>query len=111
MGENVLITGGANGIGQALVQTFKEAGFDVVFVDVDDHHGEALASACDASYYHVDVTQPEAIAAFFKKMDQEQVRFSVLINNVGKTKVKPFLELTYQEFDDVLKTNLYSTFL
>lgn len=111
MNEVALITGGANGIGKALVQTFKEAGFDVVFVDVDDKEGEALASACDATYHHVDVTQPEAINTFFQKLDQDQVRISVLINNVGMTKVKPFLELTYEEFDHVLKTNLYSTFL
>ncbi len=111
MSQVALITGGANGIGQALVQTFKEAGFDVVFVDVDDHQGEALASACDASYYHVDVTQPEAIDAFFQQMDQAAITFSVLVNNVGVTKVKPFLELTYEAFDHVLKTNLYSTFL
>ena len=111
MNQVALITGGANGIGKALVQTFKEAGFDVVFVDVDDKEGEALASACDATYHHVDVTQPEAIDTFFQKLDQNQVRFSVLINNVGMTKVKPFLELTYEEFDEVLKTNLYSTFL
>ena len=45
MNQVALITGGANGIGKALVQTFKEAGFDVVFVDVDDKEGEALASA------------------------------------------------------------------
>lgn len=111
MSQVALITGGANGIGKALVQTFKEAGVHVVFVDVDDHQGEALAIACDASYYNVDVTKPEAIEAFFRKMDQEKVTFSVLINNVGITKVQPFLELSYQEFDDVLKTNLYSTFL
>lgn len=111
MSQVALITGGANGIGKALVQTFKEAGFDVVFVDVDDHQGEELASACDASYHHVDVTQPEAIEVFFRQIDQEKVTFSVLVNNVGMMKVKPFLEVSYQEFDDVLKTNLYSTFL
>ena len=69
MNQVALITGGANGIGKALVQAFKEAGFDVVFVDVDDKEGEALASACDATYHHVDVTQPEAIDTFFQKLD------------------------------------------
>lgn len=111
MGQVALITGGANGIGKALVQAFKDSGYEVVFVDVDRDSGEALASASDTSYYQLDVTKPEAIDAFFQQMDREALTFSVLINNVGITTVKPFLELTYADFDYVLKTNLYSTFL
>lgn len=111
MKQRVLITGGAKGIGEAIVRAFHRAGYAVVFVDRDLHKGRLLAKELGVVFKQVDVSVRQQVEDFFNHTDEAKQPFSVLVNNVGITQVEPFLDLTYEAFDHVLKTNIYSVFL
>ncbi|GEN56780.1 oxidoreductase [Halolactibacillus alkaliphilus] len=111
MKQRVLITGGAKGIGEAIVRAFHEAGYAVVFVDCDLDKGRLLEKELGIVFKQVDVSDRQQVEDFFNQTDEAKQPFTVLVNNVGITQAEPFLDLTYEAFDHVLKTNLYSAIL
>lgn len=112
----VLVTGGANGAGAASVRQFCEEGARVVIVDRDRDAGTRLASALTEDGFSVlfhcaDVARPDqaeravadALAAFG--------RIDVLFNHAGVIIVKPFLDITIAEWDELMDNNAKSAFL
>ena len=53
--RNVLVTGGASGIGLALARRFAQAGDAIVLADLNDAAGQAMADELGGSYRHLDV--------------------------------------------------------
>ena len=83
-GRGVLITGGASGIGAAMVRAFTAQGARVVFLDIDDASGAALAAECVGSTYrHCDVTDIDALRRCVGEADQ-LATLDVLINNAAR---------------------------
>merc|ERR1712008_315783 len=78
--EVVAITGGAAGLGKGTVRQFTLDGFDVVFCDVDETLGKEVAEEFKATFFKVDVTQPNEVEAFFDQIKCEFGRLDVLIN-------------------------------
>lgn len=114
--EAVVITGGAKGIGKELVQAYAEKGYAVLFADVLKDTGEQLekelaASGCQVQFVHADVTDEEDVKRLMDEAVKNGRVISALINNAGKSIWKPPLDLTSEEWDDVLNTNLKSVFL
>ena len=102
-----LITGGAQGIGEACARRFAREGAQVIIADIDDTRGQLLAKELKAQYVHCDVgdkTQVEAMVAQHKRID-------VLVNNAGIFKAAEFLDVTEEDFDAVLRVNLKGAFL
>lgn len=88
-GRGVFITGGATGIGAAMVEAFAGQQARVYFVDIDDEAGESLCNRLEqdgmprANFRMTDVTDPEALAESVRIASQSDGGLSVLINNVG----------------------------
>jgi len=109
-GKIALVTGGAKGIGAAIVQRFVNEGAQVAFVDADEPAGSALAASAGALFVPGDVTRrgvpAQAVAATVARFG----RLDVLVNNAGIIHAAPFLELDEADFDRVLAVNLRSYF-
>ncbi len=106
-----VITGGAQGIGAACAERFAREGALVVLADVDDARGNALAKQLGAMYVHCDVGDKVDVDALVQKTIAKHGRIDVLVNNAGIFKAAPFLEVTEEDFDAVIRVNLKGAFL
>ena len=112
-GTRVLVTGGARGIGRAIVLAFARCGADVIFCYRRDHAAAAevtqvaAASGGRVTGVQADATDPAAVAAL---VTQAGGRIDVLVNNVGAFPAMKVIDMTPGEWDEVVRTNLYSVF-
>jgi len=110
-GRVCIVTGGAQGIGEACVRRFARDGAKPVIVDVDDTRGGALAQELGALYVHCDVGNKAEVDAVVAQALDAHGRIDVLVNNAGIFKAADFLEVTEADFDAVLRVNLKGSFL
>ncbi len=115
-GKVSLITGAAQGIGQACARLFAAQGAHVVLADIQDPAGQALAQelqaqGLSASYVHCDVGLKSDVEALVAQVMNTHRRIDVLVSNAGIFKASPFLEISEQDFDEVLRVNLKGAFL
>ncbi len=106
-----IITGGAQGIGEACARRFAGEGARVVLADVDDARGQALANALGALYVHCDVGDTAQVNAMVAQTMAAHGRIDVLVNNAGIFKAAAFLDVTEADFDAVIRVNLRGAFL
>ena len=110
--KRVLITGGASGIGAATALRFKDEGASVVVLDRDE---QALAEFKNqhpnlSGTILADVSDPEAVAEAFETLDELMGGLDVLINNAGISIRHPFMDITPEEWREVMDVNLNGVF-
>ena len=111
----VMITGAGRGIGKAVALACARAGADVVLGSRHPEQCEEVAADCRscgvrASAAMLDVRDVDSIRAYVNAALAEFGRIDVLVNNVGLTIVKPAVELTEEEFDEVSAVNFKAPF-
>jgi glucose 1-dehydrogenase len=116
-GEIALITGADSGIGQAIAIAFAREGADVAITYFHDEKGiEETRRQVEKAGRRVLVSQldqrdPAAVAYFFQQIQRELGLATILVNNAGiNGVVKPLHQLTNEEWDDVIRTDLYGPF-
>lgn len=102
--RRVLVTGGASGLGAALVERFLARGDRVLVTDV--HHG--FTTAPGASYYRLDVTSPADWAAARDHVLQAWGGLDVLVNNAGMASGGRIDVAGADEWRQVLEVNVLS---
>lgn len=110
-GRVCLVTGGAQGIGEACCRRFAREGAQVVIADIDDTRGAALASELGGLYVHCDVGDKAQVDALVAAAITAHGCIDVLVNNAGIFKACDFLDITEADFDAVLRVNLKGAFL
>ena len=110
-GRVCLVTGGAQGIGEACARRFAREGARVVIADLADASGNALAGALGAQYLHCDVGDKAQVDAAVAQCMAVHGHIDVLVNNAGIFKAADFLDVTEADFDAVLRVNLKGAFL
>ena len=110
-GRMCIVTGGAQGIGEACVRRFAREGAQVVIADIDDARGAALAAELGGVYLHCDVGNKAQVDALVAQAMAAHGRIDVLVNNAGIFKAADFLDMTEADFDAVLRVNLKGAFL
>ena len=101
----VVVTGGANGIGRATVESFLTAGAVVAFVDTDKEAGEKIVSRFatnDVYFHHGDIAEEAALHAFAEAVKQRFGKVDYLVNNACISKKGILSECSYQDFNYVL---------
>ena len=109
----VLVTGGAKGIGQGICLEYLKAGATVVVADVDDIAGRAIEMewkrmGYPVLFYPIDLTKVEEIQKMFEEIAVSYKKVDILINNAGVSKFKSLYDLTLEDWESVLNTNLRS---
>jgi NAD(P)-dependent dehydrogenase (short-subunit alcohol dehydrogenase family) len=105
-GRSVLITGGAGGIGAAMVEAFCEQGGKVAFLDVDVAAGTALADRTGARFVACDLLDIEALRAAVREIEAAHAGIGVLINNAGKDDRQTFAAIEPADWRRLLAFNL-----
>lgn len=112
----VIITGGANGIGKGIAKEFGQQGAIVCIADLDEEKGAHVQHQIEieggkASFFKTNVKQEDDLINLIQHVKITYGKIDILINNAGISKFKPLFELSTQEFDDVIHTNLRSVFI
>jgi NAD(P)-dependent dehydrogenase (short-subunit alcohol dehydrogenase family) len=115
-GKVAIVTGGARGIGRAVVRAFAAEGAVVHAIDRVGAELEAVAAQCCASGGHVtasglDVRDADAVARTFEKIERNTGRVDVLVNNAGVIFFKPIEATPVEDWDNLLAVNLRGPFL
>lgn len=115
-GSNVLITGGASGIGRQVALKAAAAGARVVLWDIDE---ERLASVRDellrvtrspARAYRCDVSDRRSVYAVADRVRSEVGAVNVLVNNAGVVSGRPFLECSDAQIERTIAVNTLAHF-
>src|SRR4029078_9485025 len=116
-GRRALVTGGGRGIGKAIVLALAECGADVA-VNYRERSGDADAVAAlvrglgrKAIAVQADVSQGTAVAALVARVEAELGGIDILVNNAGVALRRGLDDLTEEDFDLTIATNLKSAFL
>ncbi|MBN9315657.1 MAG: SDR family oxidoreductase [Devosia sp.] len=112
MGQTVVVTGGASGIGEAFVRAFFAQGSRVTFLDIDAKAGSELASELNAAgdaralFLNCDVTDIPALRSCIRRSGEELGAATILINNAANDKREEFEEVTVEDFDWMMNVNV-----
>jgi NAD(P)-dependent dehydrogenase (short-subunit alcohol dehydrogenase family) len=110
-GRVCIVTGAAQGIGEACARRFAREGAKVVLADVDDARGQAVALELQGLYVHCDVGDKAQVDTLVAQTMLSHGRIDVLVNNAGIFKAAEFLDVSEADFDAVLRVNLKGAFL
>lgn len=111
-GKTVLITGGASGIGEAIVRRFAAQGSCVGFLDINDAAGEALAAELggDVRYIHADLTNIPALRAGVAAVRDAFGPITILVNNAAHDERHRTEDVTPEYWDNRVAVNLRHQF-
>lgn len=109
-GKVVLVTGGASGLGSALVRVLAKAGGKIVIADREVAAAEAIGQEVGAAAIAVDLSDGAACGALIEQVVRDHGAIDVLVNNAGTDKTVSVEELEVAEFDLVLDVNLRAPF-
>lgn len=112
-GKVALISGGARGMGASHVRTFVAEGAKVVFGDILDDEGKAVAADLGDAvrYVHLDVTKPDDWDAAVATALGEYGHLDVLVNNAGIINIGTLEDYALSEWQRILDINLTGVFL
>ena len=112
-GKVAVVSGGARGMGASHVQALVDEGANVVFGDILDAEGEAVAKDVGAAarYVHLDVTQPDDWQRVVTTAVDEFGGVDILVNNAGIINVGTIEDYELSEWHRILDINLTGVFL
>jgi NAD(P)-dependent dehydrogenase (short-subunit alcohol dehydrogenase family) len=113
-GEHLFITGGAAGIGEALVLGGVNEGAKVSFVDIDDEKGNALVEKLTKAghkvqFTHADVSKFETFKVGFDKLVSNFGPVTVAVSNAGRNSYADAVEYAESEWNDFFALDLKSS--
>lgn len=114
-GKNVVVTGASGDIGLAICEKYLEQQAKVFAIYHHDNSGlgKLKTSHPQGDNLHVmqcNVADVSEVSSLANELEKQAHEVHVLINNAGIYKDNVFSALTYEEFDQVIKVNLYGTF-
>lgn len=115
-GKVVLVTGGASGIGEAIVEAFVLQGSRVLFLDVQDEAADSLAQrlqqpqGISPEYFHCDLANIAELQSVMHTILQKFPTIDVLVNNAGNDKRHKIEDVTPEFWDWCMQVNLKHQF-
>ena len=110
-GRTVLVTGGATGIGAALVEAFRAQGAKVAFIDIDERAGRALEAHLEGVRFEpCDLRDIEALQAAIGSVRDALGPITVLVNNAARDDRHAWDEVSSAYWDERMAVNLKHQF-
>jgi meso-butanediol dehydrogenase/(S,S)-butanediol dehydrogenase/diacetyl reductase len=110
-----LVTGAGQGIGRAIALRLAEDGFNVAIADIEPQRakGEAVAAEIEglgrkSVFVAADVAKRDDVVAAVDTAADQLGGFDVIVNNAGIAQIKPVLEISEQELDQIFNVNVNS---
>lgn len=115
-GKVVVVTGSGRGIGRCIAQTYSSREARIVIAEKEESLGietESLikSSGGEAVFVPTDVSRPYDIQQLMERVREIYGCINVLINNAGVSKFLSPYELTIEQWDNIINTNLRSVFI
>jgi NAD(P)-dependent dehydrogenase (short-subunit alcohol dehydrogenase family) len=115
-GKVAIITGGGSGIGRATAHHFTSTGAIVCIIDRNADKGEELVEAISkaggkAASFAVDVIDETAMTATFETIAERFGGIDVLVNNAGMAIRSPALEMSVEDWNEVVGVNMTAMFV
>lgn len=116
-GDTVIVTGGANGIGEQIAHRFASQGAHVVVADVESPASVAADLETESIGVETDVTEPDDVAALAARADDEFGSIDVLVNNAAiygplvTERDRSFDEIPIDEWREVIDVNTTGVFI
>lgn len=115
-GKVALVTGATHGLGMAMAKGLASAGATLVIngnssqEKIDNAVAQYRAQGCSAYGYRFNVTDEAQVNAAVEQIEQDHGPIDILINNAGIIKRTPLLEMTLEDFEEVIKIDLTGVF-
>ncbi len=113
-GKVAIVTGGASGIGEAIVLRLAEEGCKVALFDINQEAAEAVARQVETQAlsgsvtpYMTDITSLDAVETSVAKVEEELGPIWMLVNNAGWDKPSPFLSTGPELWQKIVNLNLF----
>ena len=115
-GKVALVTGGSQGIGEAVARRLAAAGATVLVAARSEERAAAVAASIvgsggAAEAVRLDVADPASVSAVFKGIAERHGKLDALVNNAGITEDGLLLRMSKESWDRVLATDLTGVFL
>ncbi len=115
-GKVAVITGSANGIGEATARLLAREGAKIAIVDIDDVNGERVAAEIQkdggtALFWHMNVASKQEVERVMGEIFKQFGRLDILVNNAGIAGGRGTpMDVSENEWDRVMNTNLKGAF-
>jgi NAD(P)-dependent dehydrogenase (short-subunit alcohol dehydrogenase family) len=115
--RTALVTGGGQGLGQAIAEALAQAGATVIVSDINTDHGEATAKIIadaggHATFRPCDVTDTAAVHDLIAGIKKDHGRLDCAVNNAGvEGAIAPIIDYPLDAFDHVLNLNVRALFV
>ena len=111
-----IITGAAGSVGRAIACSFAKNGAKLVLVDLDqktlDSFADEIANKdTETITFAIDVSKEEQVLHVVQSTIKRFNKIDILVNNAGICKKAPILDITVDEWDNVMAVNLRSVFM
>ena len=116
MAKTVIVTGGSRGIGAAIVRLLAMEGYNIVLnynksEDIAKKmHEEFTEKGYNVEIFKADVSKREEVKKLVKFAIKKFNKIDVLVNNAGISQTKLFTEITIEDWNNMINTNLNSVF-
>jgi acetoacetyl-CoA reductase len=111
MARVAAVTGGTRGIGAAICEALKKAGYQVAAIyGSNDHVAHAFNKETGIAVFRFDVSDFEACTAGVAQIEKELGPIEVLVNNAGITRDGTMHKMSFEQWNSVIQTNLSSCF-
>ena len=116
-GKRIIVTGGARGMGAAIVKAYVSEGAHVVSLDVQNDLGEEAVKEANeigpgkATYYSCDISNPSEVESVFDTAIKEMGGLDVLANIAGVIRTAPAEDIPNEDFDFIMNVNVRGTVL
>lgn len=114
--RTVLVTGASRGIGKAIATLFAENNYNVLInynkseEEAIDLYNSLKSKGYSVDVYKADVSKKEEVNMMINYCIGKFEKIDVLINNAGISKTNLFTDISYEEWDEVMATNLNGVF-